>query len=204
MEDDFLRKTGLNQWDYGQKLEIFGLPGIVNAELHFCLENDPEAQIVPAEIKGEKISADIPDVLLKRGRNICAYLYIATPEQGKTIKTIFLPVKRRARPGDYSDPPDKNLLRQIMEVVENKADNMKLTDGTLQLLSGEKEIGERIRLPAGGGREIEIRNNGTAIQWRYTDSNQWTDLVEIEDLKGKDGAVPEFEIRGGHLYAIYE
>lgn len=35
MEDDFLRKTGLTQWDYGQKLEILGLKGIANAELHF-------------------------------------------------------------------------------------------------------------------------------------------------------------------------
>ena len=120
------------------------------------------------------------------------------------MKTIFLPVKRRARPSDYSAPPDKDLLRQLMEAVENKADNMKLTDGALQLLSGEKEIGDRIRLPAGGGREIEIRNNGTAIQWRYTDSNQWMDLAKIEDLKGKDGAAPDFEIRDGHLFAIYE
>ena len=59
MEDDFLRKTGLTQWDYGQKLEILGLKGIANAELHFCLENDPEAKIVPAEINGEKISPPI-------------------------------------------------------------------------------------------------------------------------------------------------
>ena len=36
MEDDFLRKTGLTQWDYGQKLEILGLKGIANAELHFA------------------------------------------------------------------------------------------------------------------------------------------------------------------------
>lgn len=83
MEDDFLRKTGLTQWDYGQKLEILGLKGIANAELHFCLENDPDAKIVPAEINGEKISADIPNELLKRGRNIYAYLYIAPQNKAK-------------------------------------------------------------------------------------------------------------------------
>lgn len=205
LEDDFVRRSGLTQWDYGQELEIFGLPDIKNAELHYCLEGDTEAEIVPASITGEKIIAPIPDKLLKKGRNICAYLYLATREKGETIKTIFLPVKRRARPSDYSDPPEKNLLRQLMEELEKKADNAKIIDGALQLLSGEKEIGDRIRLPSGnGGREVELRNNGTAIQWRYTDSNEWRDLITVEELKGKDGVTPDFEIRDGHLFAIYE
>lgn len=204
-EDDFFRKTGLTQWDYGQELEIWGLPGITHAELHFCLENELEAKIVPAKIGAEKLSAPIPDEFLRRGDNIYAYLYIATPEKGETIKTIFLPVKRRAQPKDYCSLPDRNLLRQLIESLEKKADNIRLLDGDLQLLSGKKEIGNRIRLPTtGSGREIELRNNGTAIQWRYTDSNQWTDLASVESLKGKDGVAPALEIREGHLFAIYE
>lgn len=92
-----------------------------------------------------------------------------------------------------------------MEELEKKADNAKIIDGALQLLSGEKEIGDRIRLPSGnGGREVELRNNGTEIQWRYTDSNEWRDLITVEELKGKDGVTPDFEIRDGHLFAIYE
>lgn len=204
-ENDFIRCTGLTQWDYGQELEITGLPDVKNAELHYCLEGDAEAEIMPASITGEKITAPIPDELLKKGRNICAYLYLATREKGETIKTIFLSVRRRARPNDYSAPPEKNLLRQLMEELEKKADNAKIIDGALQLLSGEKEIGDRIRLPSGnGGREVELRNNGTAIQWRYTDSNEWRDLITVEELKGKDGVTPDFEIRDGHLFAIYE
>lgn len=139
-EDDFFWKTGLTQWDYGQELEIWGLPGITHAELHFSLENEPEAKIVPAKIGAEKISAPIPDELLKRGDNICAYLYIATPEKGETIKTIFLPVKRRAQPKDYCSLPDRNLLRQLIESLEKKADNIRLLDGDLQLLSGKKKL----------------------------------------------------------------
>lgn len=204
-ENDFIRCTGLTQWDYGQELEITGLPDVKNAELHYCLEGDAEAEIMPASITGEKITAPIPDELLKKGRNICAYLYPATREKGETIKTIFLSVRRRARPNDYSAPPEKNLLRQLMEELGKKADNAKIIDGAFQLLSGEKEIGDRIRLPSGGGgREVELRNNGTTIQWRYTDSNEWHDLITVEELKGKDGVTPDFEIRDGHLFAIYE
>lgn len=204
-ENDFIRCTGLTQWDYGQELEITGLPDVKNAELHYCLEGDAEAEIMPASITGEKITAPIPDELLKKGRNICAYLYLATREKGETIKTIFLSVRRRARPNDYSAPPEKNLLRQLMEELGKKADNAKIIDGAFQLLSDEKEIGDRIRLPSGGGgREVELRNNGTTIQWRYTDSNEWHDLITVEELKGKDGVTPDFEIRDGHLFAIYE
>ncbi len=34
--------------------------------------------------------------------------------------------------------------------------------------------------PAGSnGREIELRVDGTVIQWKYTDSNTWTDLIDL-------------------------
>ena len=132
-------------------------------------------------------------------------MYLATREKGETIKTIFLSVRRRARPNDYSAPPEKNLLRQLMEELGKKADNAKIIDGAFQLLSGKKEIGAENCLPSGGGgREVELRNNGTTIQWRYTDSNEWHDLITVEELKGKDGVTPDFEIRDGHLFAIYE
>lgn len=38
------------------------------------------------------------------------------------------------------------------------------------------------------GREIELRNNGTFIQWRYVDDENWSDLVSLEELKGDEGA----------------
>ena len=81
----------------------------------------------------------------------------------KRFKTIFLSVRRRARPNDYSASPEKNLLRQLMEELGKKADNAKIIDGAFQLLSGEKEIGDRIRLPSGsGGREVELQE-----QWNH-------------------------------------
>lgn len=203
-ENDFIRCTGLTQWDYGQELEITGLPDVKKAELHYSLEGETEAEIVLPSVQGEKIKACIPDKLLQKGKNVYAYLYLATAEAGETVKTILLVVKRRARPSDYSVPPGKNLLRQLMEELEKKADNARIIDGAFQLLSGEKEVGDRIRLPSSAGREVELRNNGTAIQWRYTDSNEWHDLITVEALKGKDGVTPELEIRDGHLFAIYE
>lgn len=199
--EEYIRVNGLTQWDYGQELQIIGLGPVQNAEVHFALEGRREAEIQTVKIENEILHVRIPDKLLEKGENIKAYVYLATPDHGETIKTIAMPVVRRPRPDDYSSPAERNLLRELMEKVSLKADNITAVDGYIQLLAGEKKIGDRIRLPSGTGREIELRNNGQAIQWRYTDSNDWINLVSLDDLKGES---PEFEIRDGHLIAIYK
>jgi hypothetical protein len=37
------------------------------------------------------------------------------------------------------------------------------------------------------GREVELQNNGTVIQWKYDTDVSWTDLVAISGLKGDKG-----------------
>lgn len=199
--EEYIRVNGLTQWDYGQELQIIGLGPVQNAEVHFALEGCREAEIQTVKIENEILYVRIPDKLLEKGENIKAYVYLATADHGETIKTIAMPVVRRPRPDDYSAPAERNLLRELMDQVSLKADNITIEDGYIHLMAGEKEIGDRIRLPSGTGREIELRNNGTAIQWRYTDSNDWEDLISLDDMKGES---PEFEIRDGHLIAIYK
>lgn len=205
--EKYVQVTGLTQWDYGQVLQITGLGQVQNAEVHFALEGRREAEIQTAKVENEILYAHIPNKLLEKGRDIKAYVYLATPETGETVRMIALPVKPRAKPDDYSTPEEQNLLRKILDEIKGKADNLKGKDGYIQLLSGAVPIGDRVRIPAGSGgvaREIELRNNGYAIEWRYTDSNEWTELIHISELRGKDGETPEFEIRDGHLIAIYK
>lgn len=197
---------GLVQWDYGQTLKITGVEATEAAEVHFAV-NWQDAEIVVGNIADGAIEAKIPDNLLEEGEEIKAYLYIADPDSGKTVRKVLLPVKRREKPGDYTEGDEQNLLRKLMDELKGKADNIQAAGGYLQLLSGATPIGDRVRLPAGSGgaaREIELRNNGTAIEWRYTDSNEWTVLIQMSELRGKDGKTPEFELRDGHLIAIYE
>ena len=179
MFEENVRKTearGLVQWDYGQILQIEGLKGIDHAEVHFAVkECSAKAEICIATIEENRILADIPDKLLEVGKDLIAYVYIADAMSGKTVRIIELPVKKREQPGDYSTPSGKNLLRQVLESLEKKED-----------------------------KEIEIRNDGTSIQWRYTDQNEWKELIPLADLKGEDGKPPEFEIREGHLIVKYE
>lgn len=195
--EDYIKIAGLTQWDYGQELRIIGLGDLKGQEVHFAAGNSTKALISPAEILPDgSISTRIPDKLLETGENIKAYVYVVDSETGKTVRTILLYVTRRPKPEDYDSPAEKNLLRQVLEKLDAKADKIDLVDGELILKSGGTELGKRIRLPT-GGREIELRNNGTAIQWRYTDSNEWMELVTMEALVGN---ALDFNVReDGHL-----
>lgn len=37
------------------------------------------------------------------------------------------------------------------------------------------------------GRNIMLRNNGDWVQWKYEDEAEWTNLIELADLKGEPG-----------------
>lgn len=193
----------LTQWDYGQLLRIEDIPEVESAEMHFTCKGKRNALIIEADIVDGTATAKIPNELLMEGEEIQAYIYAMTSDSGKTIYTVIIPVKRREKPEDYSEPEHQDKLKEIIDKLDKKADDLQYADGYLQLLSGTIPIGKRIRLNQSGGRELELKNDGTAICWRYTDSNEWTELVKLNDLKGKDGETPEFEIREGHLYAIY-
>lgn len=149
--------SGLWQWDYGQELQIYGLD-IAQAEVHFAVSGCDEAVITVAQSCEGALVTKIPDRLLELGREIRAYVYIADASSGETVRTISLPVERRPKPDDYDSPAEKNLLRQMMDKLDKKADNLQLSDGNLQLLSGQNEIGEKIRLPTGSGEVESITN----------------------------------------------
>lgn len=60
-------------------------------------------------------------------------------------------------------------------------------------------------LEAGGGgtevpgKQVELRNSGTAIQWKYDDDTTWTDLILIADITGQDGkSAYEYATEGGY------
>lgn len=207
---------GLTQWDYGQDIEIkadIEIPDGTEVQFYQDLLTSV-AYTVGGIIR-------IPDVMLQNAKAITAYVYVRSEDEGETILTVTLPIQPRPRPSNYVLPAYEEYARllpvggspgQVPVRTENgiewgnAADDMQLTDGVLQLLSAGSPIGQRIRLPSGGGsgREVELKNNGTAIQWRYTNENEWHDLVLLADLQGGDGQTPEFEIREGHLFAIYQ
>lgn len=194
--------SGLFQWDYGQLLKV---DGVVSNEVHFA-KGDTALSVIPDKIDNG-IIARIPDILLRESGYIIAYIYLTDDTSGRTVKILKIPIIKRARPEDYGgDEEGYSIYNVLNKQISTKSDDMKLNDGYLQLLSGGVPIGSKIRLKS-AQKEIELRNDGVAIQWRYTDSNDWVDLISIEDLRGPqgaDGRTPRMEMREDHLYAIYE
>lgn len=46
------------------------------------------------------------------------------------------------------------------------------------------------------GKQIELRNSGTAIQYRNAGENTWVDLVQLEDIKGDAAVIVESNFKG--------
>lgn len=191
---------GLFQWDYGQNIYVKGVSNI--NEIHYA-RGDTALSVIPSVVD-DGVIARIPDILLRDSGYIIVYIYHSDAQSGNTVKLVRFQVTKRARPEDYGgDEEGYSIFKVLSKQIEAKSDDLSLNDGYLQLLSGGVPIGERIRLQS-AQKEIELRNDGAAIQWRYTDSNNWIDLISIENLRGPAGKTPRMEMRNDHLYAIYD
>lgn len=49
------------------------------------------------------------------------------------------------------------------------------------------------------GKSVEIRNSGTAIQWRYIGDVDWIDIVTLSSLVGPAGPAIEMQVSGGYI-----
>lgn len=116
-----------------------------------------------------------------------------TPEQIQTAVDDYLS-RNPITPGATEEQ-----ARQIetnSRNIETKLNKNQGEENNGKIL-GINETGEVVPIdsPSGGGteipgkdgREIELQNSGTAIQWRYVGEEDWKDIVQLSELKGKDG-----------------
>lgn len=75
-------------------------------------------------------------------------------------------------------------LETTEQVIQENPD---IIEQILARLDELEENGGGSSAPGKDGREIELQNNGTAIQWRYEGDDAWTDLVQLSALKGEKG-----------------
>ena len=158
--EGYKRVPGLWQWDRGQTLKICGLDfQNKTMEVHFAIAGSETAKTVIGEVKENHILAKIPDTLLKNGRNIWAFLYLADTKSGQTIRQIECVVNKRPKPEDYEEPEEEHILEQIVERLKQKGDGLQLEGNQLQLLSGKDTISSVNLSNSGGTVEIESITN---------------------------------------------
>ena len=98
-------------------------------------------------------------------------------------------------PGDEAEDPDKNRWNTTintdctclvgLECTQQVAESD--PDALAQIWSAIDELKAGGGTAGKDGREIELQNSGTAIQWRYVGDNAWTDLIQLSALKGEKG-----------------
>ena len=100
-------------------------------------------------------------------------------------------------PGDEQEDPDKNRWGTTINTDCTVLTGLKCTqqvaesnpDALAQIWAAIDELKAGGGASGKDGREVELQNNGTAIQWRYVGDSDWTDLVQLSDLKGE--GIPE-------------
>lgn len=118
--------SALHQWDYGQVLEIESedvLPAVV--EVHFSCAGMTEAEVRACAFADNDIATvEIPDSCLEQTANITAWIYEKEGTQGRTTKSITIPIIARARPNRPAEIPANvvdvytQLISEVNETIE--------------------------------------------------------------------------------------
>lgn len=90
--------------------------------------------------------------------------------------------------------PTPDVYQQIIALFETKGDSIRVDGNILYLVANGADVSSA-ELPSGGGggtgkdgREVELQNSGTAIQWRYVGESEWKDLVQLSEITGPAGS----------------
>lgn len=104
---------GLYQWDVGQILRINGLSLSVAPKVHFATKVDETAYVVQSEKSGTTITVGIPDKVLTHGYPIIAYVYLEQGTDKRTIKSITIPVIKRAKPNGWRETNSEDIIEAV-------------------------------------------------------------------------------------------
>ena len=118
------------QWDYGQVLSIKGLDLPKAVEIHFCVYTDSTTIPAVGITTDDHTDVEIPDGLLRQERELRAYVYVADLEQGKTVRTVNIPIQRRQKPEIPHTPEDTEIFREAIKAVNNSADRAETAANT--------------------------------------------------------------------------
>lgn len=86
-----------------------------------------------------------------------------------------------------------NKIGQVLEGLEVdetiEQQNPDIIESILTRLDELEKYGGGGSTPGKDGREVELQNNGTAIQWRYVGDAEWKDLVQLSEITGKSATI---------------
>lgn len=103
----------VTQWDYGRTLRIEGLKLPTAVRIDFGVSGSQTTISRIGTTKDGVTDVVIPDSLLEQSQNLVAYVYVNDTTEGKTVRTINIPLTARAKPEEFDSPESKELLLSI-------------------------------------------------------------------------------------------
>lgn len=187
----------VTQWDYGYKLHINGLSDFGGSvEVHFSFnEVGGEAERSIAEVTETGVIVEFPNWLLEREHNgnyyAYAFIYPATADAGQTIKTIVFPVMGRPKPADWTKKNDPDVIAQLNEKIEKKADKAATLSGYgIKDAYTKTEIDNLIGGAGYTKKEIDsfLSEKVDKVEGKDLSSNDFTDELKakLENAASKD------------------
>lgn len=164
----------LTQWDAGQSFYIFNEFNLTEAPLfHFCNSQSDEALIVSATLADNKITVDIPNILLQEPYPIVAYMYCyATDTSARSIVAIKIPVHKRPKPSQYKYVENIEItslkrveakLVELIGIAETSTDRLEeIEDTVTQLLTDATKASEDASNAAKNANEAKNAANTAA------------------------------------------
>lgn len=107
----------VTQWDYGRTLRIEGLKLPTAVRIDFGVSGSQTTISRIGTTKDGVTDVVIPDSLLEQSQNLVAYVYVNDTTEGKTVRTINIPVTARAKPEEFDSPESKELFAEAIEMV---------------------------------------------------------------------------------------
>lgn len=163
----------LTQWDYNRQISMYidNFDLTYAPEVHFCNQRSTEALVVQSSVDGNKITAEIPNILLQEHLTLCAYVYLSDANNAssqKTILSVNIPVRYRPKPSEYTyiENISKITAAQIQEDVYNRLkDNLLMINSIEQSVKSDEDGGVNIytiTLTDGTTGNFEVRNGSEA------------------------------------------
>lgn len=94
----------LTQWDQNITLKVTGIDiqFSITPFCHFCNAESEEAYVVDTTLTEDGFNVKVPNILLTESSTIFLYVFAhGNDDSGKTIYTIRIPVRKRAKPQSY-------------------------------------------------------------------------------------------------------
>ena len=134
------RKSGLQQYDYGQILRVYGIELSGYLTVDFSLkDHGGESETRIGKITDGCMEVQIPNELLKNSKTtvdyymIYAYIYVTDETSGNTVYKVILQVKTRPKPSDIGvDPEEKKILDEAVNAVNEAANRAEAAENNAQ------------------------------------------------------------------------